>query len=177
MIERHRETEEKEGVDGIIRQEQAEKSSLSQSRCRREPRREQRSLPPSFLSSSTFPASSSFLFFFLHSPWSQKTKLNYKLWICPWDLTLALLHLSLKEEEEGARMSALINNPPVVQFMWSDGPSGAPVRIPACRRVFGIQRNGSTWRLAVAVWQTKLPFFVFSSLFLKLHKPVWENVV
>lgn len=39
------------------------------------------------------------LHFFFHSPWSQRSKLNYKLWICPWNLTLALLQFLLKQHE------------------------------------------------------------------------------
>ena len=41
------------------------------------------------------------------SPWSQRTKLNYKLQIPPWNLTLALLQLSLKEHEGTKRLCRL----------------------------------------------------------------------
>lgn len=44
------------------------------------------------------------------SPWSQRTKLNYKLQVPPWNLALALLQLSLKDHEGTKRLCRLTSS-------------------------------------------------------------------
>lgn len=122
------------------------------------------SLTPLSVSSVFFPPS------LPHSYWSQRTKLNYKLWICPSNLTMALLL-----EEDGTSSLGWL----AVCLLYSlcgQMVQAEPLRAPSMPPCFWIPNVAGRETIhLVCRRMTSWVTFSLSLFFWKLNKPVFSH--